>query len=319
MTSPERKRRWFQFGLGWAAYWMLVAGIAMGWARAHQEANQKLIQLPLEIDVMNRQISDLNLEIKGDLYYYDRSKALRVTAENVVSWWNPIPRVPLESPEQFLKVLKAHQEIDRQPGRYGEVYSNGWTQQLLVTSDPVFHETIAPLIPLLEVPETGIRRELVRMFHGLVAHDRKRIELHFDVIVPALINRLNDPGERVRIEAVQALETIGLEAHLAREPLEEIAADDDDPVAIFAALALESIDPEYDAIPRLKQLVEQRKSDWECATQLLADILPPDEAEAFLTSQVSQTAITPDIELFARELNRLMRRQSFATVKEVAP
>ncbi|MBA2113329.1 HEAT repeat domain-containing protein [Bremerella alba] len=301
----------FQFGLGWAAYWILVCALALGWFRAHTQAVHDLERLPTEIAVMDEQIVVLTDQIEVNRYYPDLVSSLRITAQNV------IPRVYLrkrdfpESTEVFLQQLEAIREHERASRVFRTGFAFGLACQLISAPEHLFHEAIPRSLEYLEVPEDTVREEMIRTFHALVVYRPEQMQTHLSLLVPALVERLKDNNKLVRIAAVQALESIGLQARIALSDLQEIEANDDDPAAVFAALAIEAIDVDYQAVARLKQLVRNRKSNWELAAAILPERVSAPEAEAFLKEQLVEATHDQDRQFFARTLSQLKRRQMF--------
>lgn len=281
------------------------------------QAANDLSRLPTEIVVMNQQIAVLTRQIEGlsQGTIYSRMSQ-RVRPEHLAP--NANYKVhSLESADQLRQSLERIRKDTRPlPFNHSEVFFRLHLFQLYKSPEEVFQPAVPLVIGYLEAPEAMVRRESTRLLHGLVLHRRIHMQQHIPVLTDALTRRLSDPDDRVRIEAAQVLESIGVEAGSAAARLNEIAADDDDEVAVFAALAIDAIDPQYHAVPRLQELVETRAANWEFAAEWLPEIMLPSDAEQYLETQLMQTKIPEEGYFFARILSQLKRRQMFPDEKE---
>lgn len=301
----------FQFGLGWGAYAILVCALGLGWYRAHTQAVQDLERLPGDLIVMKQQIAVLTEQIEKGAYYPHGRMYLRSRPEQ----FTPPRGIRLRAPETADLFVQQLERIRQNRGPLPYQGNNMFQLklfQLYEMPDEAFHETVPAVIRFVEVPEARVRQAALWMLHGLMLKQGPRMAPHIPVLVDVITNRLSDADDLVRIQAAQALEAIGPGARSALSRLEKIEADDRDEVAVFAALAMDAIDPQYDAVPRLIDLIEKRTSDWEFAAEYLPEIAPTDVAERVLRSQMMPTAMPDDNMVFARVLSGLERRQMFA-------
>lgn len=306
----------FQFGLGWAAYGILVCAVGLGWYRAHTQAAHDLERLPTDVVVMDKQVKALTQQIERDGYFRSQLHR-RVRSEHFAAPARYTVTVP-ETADAFMQQLEAIRQ-DSRPFPYNlEVMFRIHLFQLYQAPDGMFHEAVPAVIRFTQVPESPVRQAAVRLLHGLVLQQELRMTPHLSALVDALAERLGDADDRVRIDAIQTLESIGPEASSALERLEEIEADSDDPAAVFAALAIDAIDPQYDAVPRLQELIEQRRSEWQFAAEYLPEIVPPKDAERYFIRQIMNATAAEDIELFARILSKLGRQRMFSE-QETSP
>jgi HEAT repeat protein len=149
--------------------------------------------------------------------------------------------------------------------------------------DVVLDDAVGKLVKLLQDPSEQTRRRsaiVLRFLQELAPH---RTEAHSEKIVAGLVPLLDDSSSAVVGETVFALRCLGPSASPACDALARKMADDDDPLAAQAALALANIEPSADIAPRLMELIEKKHCDWYAAAFALPQHTSPEQARVFLT------------------------------------
>lgn len=294
-TNIARTGRRLQVGLRSLLYIVLLAAIGLGWFRDHRQMEVERLRRPLELAICEEQIVDMTQRLLPDFFAYGRYSVwppTKRTPEQLFPWkavefLDLLHSLPLDNP--MIQGISSEHEF--------EVFAS----MIIRSPDDVYDEAITGMFLFSRSEDSNVRRGMAVAMRKELDDPRNRIEPYRGRITQELILLLNDAAPDVRREAMLAL--VGAEAREALESLRSIASNQEDPIAIHAAIAVAEIDPTPHSVREVKELIVRRQEEWTDAVTKLPSLLSATEAESFLRGQYAEAKDDADRRVFVKAIN----------------